>query len=465
MKHLTISCVLIIMSVSLPGLNAQKFTVGAGSGINFSDIHNVEASGSWKPKPGPSAGLFVRWSLTPVLGLQTGLDYSAVYYEYHSYVPDTGPIFYPMSSSSMYPPDPRFIMIPVTENFNHSFLSVPLQVTVTLPSVPSMTLGAGMFWTKVIDQDWNYIYKLEDFTSDTDYGYIFSLSLDYPVTERLNFFTRGRYLTGRKLFFGGRDYRHGYSDLTAGLSFRLGGGGSDEVSVDGSGEDLNKDIRLSWFAGAAVSWNSGNVSDAGYAPYAGPSAGFSVGFRLGDSKTRFTTGLTLERVGYSMRDSSDSYYRYSDSNEPYYFVDTRTSSDYAVIPALLSFSIGEEEILSLSTGPWFAARLNSQCRGLAVNESESNGYFRRTEITVNDDITELTRRNDFGWMVGADLSVPLRNNAEFYLGLNFRQGIPETMNRDSAGIPDDTLEKQILMRNSVVSIQTGLTVPVFRTVR
>jgi hypothetical protein len=464
MKHLTIPCVLILMTISLPGLKAQKFTVGAGSGINFSDIHNAEASGNWKPKPGPSAGLFVRWSLTPVLGLQTGLDYSTVYYEYHPYLTDPGPIFYPMSYSSMYP-DPRFIMIPYIKDFNHSFLSFPLQVTMTVPSVPSMTLGAGMFWSAVIDQDWNYSYGTEDFVSDSDYGYTFSLSLDYPVTERLDLFTRAGYVTGRKMFSGGRDYRHGYSDLIAGLSFRLGGGGADEAPVDGSGEELNENIRLSWFAGAALSWNSGNVTDAGYTSYAGPSAGFSVGFRLGDSNTRFTTGLTLERVGYSMRDSSNSYYRYDGSNQPYYFADTRTSSDYAVIPALLSFSIGEKDVLSLSTGPWFAARLNSQCRGLAVNESSSNGYFRRTEVTVNDDITEYTRRNDFGWMIGADLSVPLRNNAGFYLGLKFRQGIPETMNRENAGIPGDTLEKQIYMRNSVVSHQAGLTVPVFRTVR
>lgn len=464
MKHLTIPCVIILMATSFPGLKAQKFTVGAGSGINFSDIHNVETSGSWKPKPGPSAGLFVRWSLTPVLGLQTGLDYSTVYYEYHPYVTDPGPIFYPMSYSSMYP-DPGFIMIPYIKDFNHSFLSIPLQVTMTLPSVPSMTLGAGMFWSAVIDQDWNYSYGTEDFVSDSDYGYTFSMSLDYPVTERLTLFTRARYVTGRKLFFGGRDYRHGYSDLIAGLSFRLGGGGAGNVPVDSSGEELNEDIRLSWFAGTAFSWNSGNVTDAAYTPYAGPSAGFSVGFRLGDSNTRFTTGLTLERVGYSMRDSSDNYYRYDRSGVPYYFADTRTSSDYAVIPALLSFSIGEKDLLSLSTGPWFAARLNSQCRGLAVIETEAGGYFRRTEITVNDDITEFTRRNDYGWMIGADLTVPLPNNAGFYLGLKFRQGIPETMNRKNAGIPDDTLEKQIYMRNSVVSLQAGMTVPVFRTVR
>jgi hypothetical protein len=49
--------------------------------------------------------------------------------------------------------------------------------------------------------------------------------------------------------------------------------------------------------------------------------------------------------------------------------------------------------------------------------------------------------------------------------VKFRQGFTETINRENAGIPDDNLEKQIFMRNSVVSLQAGLTVPVFRTVR
>ena len=251
----------------------------------------------------------------------------------------------------------------------------------------------------------------------------------------------------------------------AGLSFTLGGGGTEEEEVSGSGVELNDNVRLSWFAGAAISWNSGHVVNAGYKQYAGPSAGFAVGFRLGESKASFTTGLTLERVGYSMRDSSDSFYRYAGSDHLIYYVDTRTSTDYAVIPALLSFSIGEKDYLNLSTGPWFAARLNSQCRGLAVNESEAGGYYMRTEVTVNDDITEFTSRNDFGWLIGADLSVPLRNGTGLYLGLKFRQGFTETMNRESAGIPDDTMERQIFMRNSVLSLHAGLTVPVFKNVR
>ena len=464
MKQLTIPSVLIIMAIWLPGLQAQKLTVGTGSGINFSDIHTAETSGNWKPKPGPSAGLFVRWSMTPVLGLQGGLDYATVYYEHHPYVTDQGPIFYPMSYSSMYP-DPRIIMIPYTENFNLSFLNIPLQVTLTLPSVPSMTIGAGMYWSSVIDQDRNNFYTIAEFSPESDYGYIYSLTLDHPVTERLNIFASGRYLTGRKQFYDGRDYRHGYSELVAGLSIRLGGGTGEEDPSGDAGQDLNEDIRLSWFAGTAVSWNSGNVTDAGYTAYTGPSAGFYAGFRLGDTKAWFTTGLTLERVGYAMRDSSNSYYRYAAGIPSTYFVDTRTSSDYAVIPALLSFSMGEKELLVISTGPWFAARINSQCRGVAVNESEYGGYFRRMEVTVNDDITGFTRRNDYGWMIGADLSVPLRKGTEFYLGLKFRQGIPETINRKNAGIPDDITKKQIFMRNSVVSVHAGLTVPVHNRVR
>lgn len=464
MNRLTISCVVLFLAVCHPGLRAQIFTIGAGSGINFSDIHNAGTTGAWKPKPGPSAGLFARWSITPVLGLQTGLDYSTVYYEYHPYVTDPGPIFYPMGSSSVYPA-PGYIIMPVLQSSNHTFLTAPLQITVTVPSTPSVTLGAGMFWSAIPDQDSNISYGFDDLSSDTDHGYLFSMALDLPLTEDIDLFTRGRYLTGRRLFIDGRGYKHGYSDLVAGLSFRIGGGRIDEDAGEVSVPEINDGITMSWHTGIALSWNSGNVMNDRYSVYAGPSAGFSAGFRLGDSKTWFSTGLILERVGYSMRDSSDSYYRYNVQNGADYRVDTRTSSDYAVIPAMLDFRIGGREMLCLSLGPWFAARLNSQCRGLAVREYDAGTSFRRTEITVNDDITELTRRNDFGVMVGADLILALTANSRLCLGLKFRQGIPEIMNLESANVEPGDAENQLFIRSRVVSLQAGLTVPVFRTGR
>ncbi|HNT92711.1 MAG: outer membrane beta-barrel protein [Bacteroidales bacterium] len=458
MKRIALFCTVMVIAAISHDLKSQNLTIGAGSGINFSDIHRVGTTGYWKPKPGPSAGLFVRWNMTPLLGLQTGLDYSTVYYEYHPYLLEEGPIIYPFYEPQLLP-YPDFIMLPQIESTNHSFLTMPLELTLTIPSRPSLTLGAGMFYSIIMDQDRGDLYFTDDL-SGNDHGYLFTVSVDYPVNERLSLFAGVRFVTGRKLMCEGRDYKHGYSDLMAGLSFGLGGDGAG-VTEEGKGENpVNENISLTWFAGANLSWNSGNVNRDKYSVYAGPSAGFLADFRLGGSRTRFSTGLILERAGYSMRDSSNSYYLY---DQPSAEVNTRISSDYVVIPALLDFHFGRDECLSISTGPWFAARLNSQCRGTAINTVSTSTSYRLREITVNDDITEVTRRNDFGWMTGAEVSLPVRGMTRINLGVQFRQGIPEILNLDNAGI--DESEKDVYVRNSVLTLRAGVTVPVYKTGR
>ena len=463
MKRLAFVCVLLICGTTIPDLRAQNFTMGLGSGINFSDIHGTGTTGNWKPKPGPSTGMFFRWSPIPQVGLQTGIDFSTVYYEYHPYVSDPGPEYYPMIEPWLYP---DFGMIQSVPNSNHSFLTLPLQVTLTIPSRPSLTLGAGMYWTAILDRDFYFIrYGNAESGPRNDYGYIFSAMIDYPVTEKFSLFAGCRYLTGRRRFSDVFDYRHGWSDLVAGLSFGFGGKRGNEPEEEGLEPDVNENLTISWFAGASLSWNTGNIVKDRYSSYAGPSAGFTVDMRLGESSAWFSTGLIMERTGYSMRDSSDVFYRYSKSGPAEYYADTRTSSDYAVIPALFGFRFGRNDILCLSTGPWFAARLNSQCRGMAWNEVTGTDYYRRTEITVSDDITEVTRRNDFGWMAGAGLSLPVGSAAKVNLGVMFRQGIPEVLNHDKASIPAYVPDGEAFIRNRSLSFQAGLTLPVFRSGR
>lgn len=458
MKRIALLCTVMVIAAIFHDLKAQNLTIGAGSGINFSDIHRVGTTGYWKPKPGPSAGLFVRWNMTPLLGLQTGLDYSTVYYEYHPYKQNQYPGPYPLFESWMLP-YPDYIIWQQSQNMNHSFLTMPLQLTVTLPSRPSLTLGAGMFYSVIVDQDSGDLYFTDEL-SDNDHGYLFSLSLDYPVTERLSLFAGVRYITGRRLLSEGKDYKHGYSDLMAGLSFGLGGDGAVAAEEERGEQPVNENISITWFAGATISWNSGNVDRDRYSAFSGPSAGFLADFRLGESRTRFSTGLIMERGGYSLRDSSNIYYLYG---EPNVKVDTRISSDYVVIPALLDFHFGRDEFLSISTGPWFAARLNSQCRGAALITVSGSTTYQLREVTVNDDITDLTRRNDFGWMAGAEVSLPVRGLTRINLGVQFRQGIPEILNLENAGIAES--EKDVYIRSSVLTFRAGVTVPVYRTGR
>lgn len=459
MKRLHLVILGTLLSALCLQLYPQKLSVGFGSGLNLSDIHDTWTTGHWKTKPGPSSGFFAEYDITRTLGLHAGVDYSTVYYEYHPYKSNDYPInFYPMGSMIYLPP-------PQLNSSNFSMLTLPLMATVTIPSKPSLTLGAGGYYSFALDQDQDvsyYYYSSVDESLRNDRGYIYMLRLSYPLQERLDLFIRDRYLTGRRTMTEWAEYRHGYSDIVAGLVYKIGRKGDEEESAREDAGAVNEDIFITWRAGVAISWNTGTINRGKYSALVAPSAGFSLNFRLGESNTWFRTGLGIERQGFAMRDSSDVWYRYSADAVPDYYVDSRVSSDYAVIPALLDFHFGPGEILSFNTGPYFAARLNSRCTGTALRETNYNGIYQLEETTINDDITELIYRNDFGWMAGAGLSVPLYGNTRLDVSVLYRQGLPEVFNYENAWVPDPDNAKDVFMRNSALTVQAGLRIPLYR---
>lgn len=449
-----VTCLLGTLSAQL---FPQKLDVGFASGLNLSDIHGNDIYGLWKTKPGPAVGLFADYNLTPTIGLHTGVDYSTVYYEHHPYEPWYSPInYYPMNSIMPF--------YPQMSSSNFSFLTLPLMVTVTIPSKPSLTLGAGGYYSFTMDQDldFSYYYIDDDESMRNDLGYVYMLRLNYPLQKGLDLFLRGRYLTGRRTMAEGVNYRHGYSDIAAGLLVRIG---KDKSVTAGENEDsgvVNENIFLTWHAGVVTSWNSGNIDNDKYSPLVAPSAGFSVNFRLSGTNTWFRTGVTLERQGFSMRDSSDVWYRYLVTGVPDYYVDSRVGVDYAVIPALLDFHFGRGEMFYLNTGPYFAARLNARCTGTATHWQSNIGSYKLEETTINDDITALVRNNDFGWVAGFGVALPLSGNARLDLGLQYRQGFTEVFNAEYAGVPEPDDANDVFMRNSAFTVQAGLRIPLYR---
>lgn len=450
-----LTCMLSALSTQV---YPQKLDIGFGSGVNLSDIHGNGIYGQWKTKPGPSVGLFADYNLTRTIGLHTGVDYSTVYYEHHPYAPWYGPVdYYPMNSIV-----PIF---PQMSSSNFSFLTLPLMLTVTIPSKPSLTLGAGGYYSFAMDQDLDfsyYYYNDNDESLRNDWGYIYMLRLNYPLQERLDLFLRGRYLTGRRTIVEWADYKHGYSDIAAGLLVRIGNDRSETAGEQENAGDVNENIFLTWHAGVVTSWNSGNIESDKYSTLVAPSAGFSVNLRLSNTNIWFRTGVTLERQGFSMRDSSDVWYRYSVTGEPDYYVDSRVSIDYVVIPALFDFHFGRSEMFYFNTGPYFATRLNARCTGTATHETSYNGFYQLEETTINDDITALVRNNDFGWVAGGGVALPLFGNARLDLGLQYRQGLPEVFNAEYAGVPEPEDAKDLFMRNSALTVQAGLRIPLYR---
>jgi hypothetical protein len=168
---------------------------------------------------------------------------------------------------------------PQMNSSNFSTLTLPLMVTVTIPSRPSLTLGAGGYYAFTMDQDQDvgsYYYDNTGEKLQNDMGFVYMLRLSYPLQERLELFVRGRYRTGRRAMTEWDEYKHGYSDITAGLVYNIGHGKNEEETAREDAGAVNENIFLTWRAGVVTLWNSGNIARDKYSPLVAPSAGFSL---------------------------------------------------------------------------------------------------------------------------------------------------------------------------------------------
>lgn len=447
MKPHALLIVLLLFLFTDAELQSQRLSAGIRTGVNFSDIHGNGYSTLWKTKPGPQQGLFIDYSLTKVLGLTCGLDFSTVYYENYPY---NYPIFIDLQDIFMPPYYYRQMM-------NFSLMNIPVQLRLTILSKPSFNLSAGMYYSIMLD---NSNGENDQDISKNDYGYIYSAGLSYPLTKSVDADINLGYTTGRKPFLDYSTYKHGTSELTLGLAYNFRSNSASNKPSTG-GDTVNDRISLIYSGGVNVSGNSGNISNSKYSLYAGPSLGFLVSLWMSD-EVSFRTGVSFERNGYSMRDSSDVYYRYIVIDDAYYYADTRVSSDYLVIPALLNFNIGSSDMFYFNTGPYLGVRLNARCRGTAIHKIATDGFYQVTETKVNDDLDGLIKDNEFGWEFGAGVSLPLKGRYRLDIGLQFRQGLTGTFDSSSLTVPFKPQANDIVIRNRSLALEFGLIVPVFR---
>jgi opacity protein-like surface antigen len=437
-------------SVSYP----QEISTGFFSGINISDIHGNNSGGKWKFKPGPVQGVSIDYSYNRVIGIQTGIDFSTLYYEYLTYY-NKSSIYddYPISSYYLPPP----VYYNEKEMMNFSFLTIPFQFKISIPSKPQLNISAGIFYSFL--QDYNLKYYNSTEPTKNDFGYIYSTGLSYPVTENLKTFINARYLTGRKEFIENQNYRHGSMDFTFGLAYN--GFLKNQWNNQKPDTDIIHDkIYLTYKGGINFSWNLCKFHNK-YSLNTGPSIGFSLNFRWGP-KSSFQTGLSFERTGYSLRDSSDSYYRYIGDGAMNYFDNTKVGIDYIVIPALINFYIGKSGRFFFNTGPYLGLKLNARCSGVAFSESRNGGSYSLTKIVVYDDLEGVIKDNDVGWLVGGGVSVPFSDKLIFDFGLQYRGGLKDVFDRsDETGsnIPES---KGTIIRNGSLALQIGLRIPVLK---
>src|SRR4030042_1414396 len=306
-------CFFIVISCNSVSF-CQGFSAGFFSGVNISDIHGNSYFGKWKFKPGPVQGIFIDFNPGKILGFSTGMNYSTNYYEHKSYIENIYPaVEFTFSSSSFIP-----IYYSPVEVMDFSFITIPAQLKFTIPSKPALTLSPGIFWSFVQDYNVNNNFRYEP--SKSDFGFIYSAGLSYPVSRDLDILLRVRYLIGRKDFYESVNYRHGSFDLNLGVSFsgffeKTGESPDIKVETDTADGRLN----LVYFAGTALSWNSHGREGGNYSSSLGPSAGFRINIPI-SKKTEFRTGISFEQTGYTLNDSSDVFYGYNIVDEAKYLV-------------------------------------------------------------------------------------------------------------------------------------------------
>ena len=450
MKTLLTGFCILCLFCCYPVIYSQKLNIGAGSGIGFSDIRGQESTGKWEHKPGPIQGILAGYSFNKHFGIQTGIDFATNYYEHKTYYP--GRDFYAYLSSSVLPD-----YYSATDNMNFSFIRIPLLLDLTVPSVIQFDLKAGFYYSFLQNYSLRFVHYYPE-PLKHDFGYILSSGISYPFADHFRASFSVGHLTGIRGMFDIMDYKHGSSEFRLGISYNgFFSGKSSETEKDTITTAPEK-LSVTCYGGLNISWNASSTYQGKYTDITGPSLGFTIDYNLG-RKASVRSGLSLERKGYSFKDSSVLYYRYLQRSTKMYFVNTRIETDYLVIPALLHFNIGKSDLFFINTGLWLGIMLDARCTGEAFDETRTEYSYRYRKTMVYDDMGKLLKATDFGWIAGAGLSLPLKNDFKLDIAIRYSDGLMDVFAERGFIDKPDKRNAGTVIKNRTISFLVGLKLP------
>jgi len=451
---------LLLLALSFSsGCFSQNITTSVYSGINFSDIHGQDIGGKWVSKPGASEGLTIGYAFNKSIGIQSGIGFSSVNYEHRPLYGQYPYIFYDLSSSSYSSIAPLYY--PANSYMDFTFLKVPLLFTVSVPAAVQFNMRAGLVFSFVQNHSSDspaYYSQNPDNINEKDFGYLFSSGLSFPISDKMNAELNFNYLTGRKKFMDYSNNRHGYSEITLGIDYNFLKKNRSEGNSRSESDSSSGKVTVTYTGGVIYSWNPFNSGTEKYSPLFGHTLGFSVNLPLGRD-VFFITGISFERKGYAMNDSSSSYYRYLDIGNPKSSVDTKIITDYAVIPFLLRLPIDKSPGVFISTGPWLGLKLNARTVGLAYSNSRTVSGYRTTRTVVYDDIERLINDKELGWMFGGGVSLPLPGKYVVDISVQFNTGFNELFNNRVLYELQPAASDERKIRNRTIALRIGITLP------
>jgi hypothetical protein len=458
------------LSGSLLLCQAQRFTAGVVSGTGFSDFHGNFTSGKWVTKPSTLMGLFVKYSLTPVLGFETGFDYTTQYYQYKDYA-YAGTLYYPDPLASFRYNGVYYPQFAQEQQWDYSFLRVPFFLTLSTPTKLRLSVSAGIYFARTVHHEYlvqgiSYPQYLDSWypyygapeTPKYDNGMAYAASLSYPAGDHWRFQVSGRYFIGHKAFIEPYGGRTGTTELNLGVSY-AGLFRSNQQSSRDAQKDMARDRFLVIpIMGVSFSHIISSQHTPGFSSRESITAGLWLEYRL-DPVLSVISGVNFQRRGYRMDDSSSLFYRHGPSYLPKNEVKTRIDLDYAVIPILFKIHTGPPVDFYFLAGPYIGMLLNARTIGTAVYENSYTGGFIRNEVTVYDDIEGYVRSNDFGWIFGGGLQLPLHNGCIINAGVQYDAGTQNILSDAVANQSANTDADQVL-KNRSLNILLGIAFPI-----
>jgi opacity protein-like surface antigen len=160
-----------------------------------------------------------------------------------------------------------------------------------------------------------------------------------------------------------------------------------------------------------------------------------------------------------MKDSSASFFRYLPEGNPMYLVDAKIDINYIVIPLLINVHFGKTFSAFINTGPYVGIKLNARCTGMATTEYSGEDGYTLKQVNVYDDIEGLIRNDDWGWVFGGGIGIPVFHKYKLDIELRYSHGfvnIYEPLNNNTNGGNSDDI-----LKNQSLQLTAGFKVPLY----
>lgn len=454
-------CLLLFLTLIISfGVNAQ-FRIGGYSGTNFSNLHGNLREYRWTSKSGTSFGLWGEYQFCPSWSIHSEIGYIAYYYKQIQDIEDT----YQEGTGIYNYPGDWYIPYTGPRMWDFNYLRIPMLLKYHFSSKYDLSLGAGGYYSFLINDE--YTGKERDIISEAnkqipskDFGFLFDLSVSYPLTEKLALVAQSRYVVGKKQFVRDYEGRNGGPEVNIGLSYQLG----RKLHSDQKWGNKKDTITSKWRISPKIAYSYNRVQENRNSEYYVSNPGFSAGltFEYPVGKiTSLAADLLFERKGYGVEGPTNLDFRYFIYSPPTgndkIINTTVVDLDYLSIPFYLKLGQPNTNSLFMNIGGYVSFNINASCKGNTHREIHNTNSYSSTTYYVYKSVEGYYKTMDAGLLFGMG-----------YQAILFKKLIVQCEGRYTVGLNNiiedeaftfSTNEQKEKFKNHSLSIFVGITLP------